>query len=350
MKKVLAWNLGLLLALAVVAELVFGTWFRGDGYGTLLLPRNLSYRFDVSNLYGRQAPVAYTRDRHGLRGSYDDLSQIGILTLGGSTTNQLYLDDAETWQTVLADRFHAAGRAVAVVNAGVDGQSTFGHLAVFDRWFPQIPDLKARYVLAYVGINDIGLDKSTKFDSMKSPEWDKRIRYYILNNSALYNLFRTVRGMLRASSHKVIHGESPLCGTEFVPGPGRDEVLPPPAGHEGYIAGYRARVKGLIGRIREFGAEPILVSQPTAEYRFDGDRVLLPVGPDGRPQASGYAVMMAYNRALIEECRAAGAICLDAGREVAFEPCDFYDRIHFDNAGARKLAEFLYSRLKNLPF
>jgi hypothetical protein len=39
-----------------------------------------------------------------------------------------------TYQARLAERFRAAGREVSVVNAGVDGQTTYGHLRNFDVW------------------------------------------------------------------------------------------------------------------------------------------------------------------------------------------------------------------------
>ena len=41
------------------------------------------------------------------------------------------------------------GKDVYVVNAGVDGQSTVGHIKNFDWWFPNIPDLKVKYFLFY---------------------------------------------------------------------------------------------------------------------------------------------------------------------------------------------------------
>jgi len=62
----------------------------------------------------------------------------------GSTTDQRFIADGETWQDVLAAEYRSHGKTVSVVNAGIDGQSTYGHLKDFDWWFPHIPGLRAR--------------------------------------------------------------------------------------------------------------------------------------------------------------------------------------------------------------
>lgn len=150
-------NLGLVLLVLLAAELIFGSWLFGPSYGDLKLPRNTVRYFDVSTMYPGGSIVVYRRDRHGLRGAHDDPSRIDILAIGGSTTNELYISEGETWPDRLAENFRRAGRPLTVVNAGVDGQSTVGPIRNFDIWFPLIPNLKARYILAYVGINDMAL-------------------------------------------------------------------------------------------------------------------------------------------------------------------------------------------------
>jgi hypothetical protein len=68
---------------------------------------------------------------------------------------------------------------------GVDGHSTFGHIATFDKWFPLIPNLKAKYIISYIGIHDSGLKNEKKYNTMQTPDLLKRARYYILNHIAL---------------------------------------------------------------------------------------------------------------------------------------------------------------------
>lgn len=204
--RVIAFNLALLAGLAVVAELVFGSIFFGENYGVLVVDRNVSRRFDATTRYGGGI-TEYLRDEHGLRGKYPGPSQIDILTMGGSTTNEILIDEGKTWSDRLGQEFADAGRPMVVVNAGVDGQSTVGHLKVFDLWFPKIPNFRPRYILAYIGINDLShllADRPpNKWEVMV--EQNKTIKQYLKNNSALYGLYRTAKGMIRARDAMLVH-------------------------------------------------------------------------------------------------------------------------------------------------
>ena len=124
--KVLGVNLAVLAGGLLVAELVFGSWLFGDDYGHMNIPRDVHRTFDVTGLYAGGGTITYTRDEHGLRGPYGDPSAIDLLAIGGSTTNQLYLDDAQTWLARLRDDLARAGTPRVIVNAAVDGQSTRG--------------------------------------------------------------------------------------------------------------------------------------------------------------------------------------------------------------------------------
>jgi len=145
--KVVSVNLALLAAVLLAAEIIFGTWMFGPKYGFLNIPRNTVRQFDVSSLYPGGGIITYSRDRHGFRGPYADVSKIDLLVMGGSTTNELYMDDSKTWSARLAHRFAGAGNPKTVVNAGLEGQSTVGHLKNFDVWFPKAQFAKRRHGL-----------------------------------------------------------------------------------------------------------------------------------------------------------------------------------------------------------
>lgn len=285
-----------------------------------------------------------------MRGKYNKLADIDFLTIGGSTTNQVYIDDDKTWQDVLRRNFLAAGKQVTVVNAGVDGHSTFGHIATFDKWFPLIPNLKAKYVVAYIGINDTAFKDENKYDTMQAPNLLKRARYYILNHSALYYLFRTVRGVLRANDAKLIHGTSSYHTVEWAKAFERDASFKIPDAYVEMLDKYRARVRVLMEKIRALGAVPVLVTQPIASYRFKDGKVLVPRNKNGEPMTDGYIRIMIYNAATMGECITAKAICLDLASEVTFEVMDFYDGIHMTPEGNKKVGNFLFEKLRDTVF
>ena len=292
--------------------------------------------------------ITYTRDGNGLRGAYADPSGIDVLTMGGSTTNQLYIDDKETWQARLADRFPRAGNPKVIVDASIDGQSTRGHIAVFERWFPLIPGLRARFVLAYVGINDMHVDDAAQWDAMESPDLSRRFRQVLLNYSAFYGLFQTARGVLRARQAKLIHGASPHTGVPWVRAHAVDAADPRAAELASRLDAYRARLGVLMGKIRRFGARPVIVTQPLAGYRIRDGWVWGVRGKDGSVSAEGYHKITAFNQAAMTVCRAEGAVCIDLGRELLFGDGDFYDRLHNTPRGAAKIGRYLYEKLKDV--
>lgn len=354
--RIVAINLGLLLAVAVVAEIAFGGWLFGHNYGTLVIPKNFTRVFDVDSLYGGGL-ILYKRDEHGLRGRYHSLSDIDILTIGGSTTNEIFIDEVATWTAVIAREFKAAGRPVTVVNAGVDGQSTVGNLKNFELWFPKIPGLKTRYVLALLGVNDAAVIKSGDeyfagpFHKSKQDRMVDLLRpskQYLINNSALYALFRNIRGMIRARDAKLIHSSKSYDGSEW-----RAPAEPPDIERRARelkhgLDQYEQRLSELTRRIRAFDAQPIYVTQHWPSYRVRDGRVLGRVGADGKVDLKEYETVMAVNRRTMAVCRDVKAICIDLASELFFDDGDHYDQLHTSPKGSEKMGKYLYGKLHPL--
>ncbi len=354
--RVVAVNVGLLLAAAVVIEIAFGGWVFGENYGTLVIPKNFTRIFDVHALYGGDR-ILFKRDAHGLRGRYQSTSDIDILAIGGSTTNEIFIDEDATWTAVIAREFKTAGHPITVVNAGVDGQSTAGNIKNFDLWFPKIPGLKARYVLALLGINDAEVVKSgdeyfagpfqkSKQDRMR--DLLRPTKQYLINNSALYALFRNLRGMVRARDARLIHGSRSYDGAQW-----RAPATPPDIERRERELGrgldlYAQRLRELARRIRAFGAEPIFVTQARPTYRIVDGRVLGRVGAGGKVELPHYETLTAVNRRTMSVCREVGAICIDLAAELPFGDGDHYDDLHTSPKGSEKIGKYLFAKLRPL--
>lgn len=352
--KVVATNIMLCLLVVIVSELIFGTWISGSSKNMMLAKKEFSYIFDSTPLYEEGGPISYKRDINGFRGRYSDPGNIGILTIGGSTTDQRYIGDTKTFQDILAARFHDAGHPLSVVNAGRDGQSTVGHLRAFEEWFPYIPDLRAKYIMAYIGINDRRLhdvDRSS-YDNFKEMTTKHRTLRYIENHSALYMLYRTIRGSAAARKGGLDHGQARIHSTDPVTGESLWRLISPPPdltalekAQEQNLKGYEERVTRLIARIRATGAEAIIVTQSEADYRVRDGAVYGRLRPDGTIDPGGYAELTAFNRRALKACQDAAAICLDLGAELWFDDRDFYDICHTTPSGARKIGNYLFEKL-----
>ena len=70
----------------------------------LNIRKNVNIEFS-HNLYNDDKTIYYKKDAHGFRGDYLKTSGINILTLGGSTTEQVYISEGKTWQDILQNLF-----------------------------------------------------------------------------------------------------------------------------------------------------------------------------------------------------------------------------------------------------
>ena len=343
-------NILLVVFVIVLIEAIFGSWFNPENLNRLNLIRDARILYKVDNLYNWPDPyIIYTRDKYGLRGSFASPNEVDILTVGGSTTDQRYISDGYTWQDVIQKEFDKVGAKVVVANAGVDGQSTFGHIKNFDWWFNQIPELRPGFILFYVGLNDFYKDTDYEYDDLVAN--DNSIKQLIKERSVFYYLYRTIKAIYKAHfvyeiSHTTIDfgtinwTEKPLLG-EY-----------PDFMHDRLTA-YAARLEQLIKRTRDFGSQPIFVTQPSREYRFNSEQLF---GVDIISQYENvrfngvdfYHMMRSMDDILLQTCKNNNVLCFDLSRDLAtrWEDQDFYDFGHMTPNGAKKVGLYLYQKLK----
>jgi lysophospholipase L1-like esterase len=353
--RVVAMNIVVVLALALTTELVFGEWIGSSAPGRLAVPRNLKVVVSAAPLYPGGGDFLYRRDALGFRGPGVDPARIGILTIGGSTTNQLYLPEEATWQAVLEQSLRQAGHDVTVANAGIDGQSTAGMIADLDFWLLEMPALKPRLVLAYVGINDVY--KSGPVTVKKGRREDRRqilrdnLQYSNLTReieqrSALVRLWTTVAGLIEADRARLRHHAIDFTSARWTDQPA--QPLWPPDQLKVNLAAYKDRLERIAGLIESMGAIPVFITQTRADYRLEDGRltgIVETSGPNGVDR--GHALTR-FNAATLEVCRYRHVACLDLATELPFSEGDFYDYEHNTPQGAEKIGRWLAGKLAGL--
>lgn len=350
--KLAAVNIAVLLLLLIPVELVFGGWLRDGGVDDLRrfsIPIGVRYEYDVSAHYTTEVGprIRYTRDRYGLRGSYRSLADVALVTVGGSTTDQKFVDDRQTWQAYTERELARLGRPLTIANAGVDGQSTVGHLFTLHNWLPLVPELKPTYVLFYVGINDVLKPRDRgDYDAKLDPSaWRAK--------SAIWQFVRTVRANLTARDVKVSHGRMPrFTESDFT----ASGLLSPDDRQRlesELTRAFVANVAALREATLRYGATPIFVTQTAFAWNGGGGA---PRGLDqrfvmhGQPMnyADISALHQAMNRALLTYCRQTATLCIDLAGELVLEADDYYDYVHQTPAGAEKVGRFLAGKLAAL--
>ena len=180
--KVISINFLSAVMIILIFEFIWGGWFFAENkkYCTYIL-----CSFDVVFESPSTGKTKYSKDKFGLRGRKNINNDIDILIIGGSTADQKYVDDNATWDFFLERKFRESGKDIDIVNAAIDGQSSVGHIWNFQEWFVNIPNFSPRYILFYIGINDIApRDIVRSFDGA-TETW----KHVIKRNSVLYKIY-----------------------------------------------------------------------------------------------------------------------------------------------------------------
>jgi len=332
----------------LIIELIFGNWIDPNDLNKLNIIRSKELNLNISDIYVNPYPeIVYTRDKYGLRGSFDNTSEIDILTVGGSTTNQLYIADGKTWQDVIQDRFLSIGKDIKVANAGIDGQSTFGHIKNFEWWFPYIPDLKPKYILFYVGINDFYKDDGYVYDALldKNKSHGKMLK----DKSAIYNIYRIINETYFARyvydiGHNVSIDFSKVEWTQIPIQKDYTKLM------NKRLNEYAERLTILIAKTREFGSEPIFATQPTRKYRFnkgviEGIKAPFPYDSTLINGVDYYHMMKLQDRTTCLVGSKNQVTCLDMAKGNLWIDEDYYDYIHMTPSGVKRVGEYLFEAL-----
>ncbi len=365
MKKVILVNCLLVLTGLFLLELFFGSWFsQTPPLYRFIKPKNVHKTY-VSSFAGQPANTTYTIDKYGFRGLDKALDEIFIVTVGGSTTDQKYIDDKFTYEAWLQRFFEAEGRNVDIVSAGIDGQSTYGHLKNFPYWFEKLPQFRPRYILYYVGVNDFYILRELPgFDAMEKRGFKAALRNtqsYLKENSALYAAGTVIISLI--SPPDVAHFRSdkpPAWSTGNWTTQSYVRTFRTPKVQESLLQ-LKGRISELAERTRKLGATPIFVTQRSVNWIEHEGKIWGRKGPLTRRHADALADMRKLSgvdyywlermqaSAIMEACHASSGICIDlAGAMKLDHVAHFYDAAHTTPAGSKRIAEFLYPKLRDL--
>ena len=346
--KIVTVNIAILSILIVLVELCFGNWLGKKNINHLNIYKNFTYKYKQA-LYKGNPNIIYKKDKYGFRGNYKNIKDIDILTVGGSTTDQRFITEGKTWQNVLSRLLSSRGQYTSVVNAGVNGQSTIGHIKNFQIWFPQIKDFNPKYFLFYLGINDFYVDQQSPFDNLEQ----QNLTQIIKSNSISYYLFRTLRGIILAHFvYKVTHKKINFTKMKWTKIPLIKSKKAYQKVMKTRLHNYQRRLRILFTLVKQhYQSKIILVTQKYNYYNkingeihgLDKVRFFDGIKYNGVDQ---YYLMRLLNKAAIEICNEFNGICIDFAEDIKLNHDDFYDFAHNTPIGADKIGRYLYEELK----
>jgi|TARA_B100000315_G_scaffold156987_2_gene145550 lysophospholipase L1-like esterase len=344
----IGWTLGLSIAL-VSLELFLrmidlDKWFTAEnlgsgGHGIL---HNSRIEYPISDLYQySDTKVIYTRNEYGLRDNCVDPSKIKLITIGGSTTDQRYLNFEDTYQYVLQETIeNYLNDEYCVSNAGYDGHSSSAHVYLLEEMFPQmIPSLNPEIVLLYVGINDAPIYYLNVFEP---PAPFKKELKKLKIVQQLIPLWRFIQS-LRTQKYEGFGGHHPASYevndytvSHFNPEIKLLEKLA--------VTRFRANMKKILTAIDKMNAKAICVTQPHQYITQKGgvDYAVPNVLKEGVSGLDYDFLLRAINTEIISLCGYDNTIDLYAKK---FEKAFFYDGVHTTPKGANFIGKQLASEI-----
>ena len=316
---------------------------------------NIHYTRQISSphVVGISGVSHFTTGPRGIRAATRPSPQQNtrILCIGGSTTECVYLDDEETWPTLLDKELngaHPEGR-IWVGNVGISGFYTREHL----QFVQESPLLNGTALLVVQpGINDLWrflaqeelYTNFGRFEPVQGPpDSEKKPPPYrpLWTRSRVIQLFHT----LRAEPPPLAIQEG-IGGKEYQIRRERraaatlvDELPDLSAG----LAAYKERIADLITESRRRGVSVVFTTQPVL-WRKDlptdlAGRCWFGWLTDDRYLTLGAlrTAMNRYNAILLETCREKDVPCVDLS-PMNGEGKWFYDDCHFTEAGAVEVA------------
>ena len=373
--------LGCLIGLGAAEVLLRTLWPGGNKY--FLWPHHLSVTFKPSTdiVHGVSPEARIQVNSQGIIGAEfaeNHAAEYRILTVGGSTTLCIMLDQSKHWGARLGVGLGktADGRNVWVGNVGRQGFNSRDHLG-FMRLAGGQYDLDMIAML--VGANDFMglLGQGTTYDPDFVLDED---RYYdwlrdrfiqapltgshggpIYERTALWQLARWVRGMY-VNRRKVTmdnNGEWLKTAREHRRAATIVDQLPP---LEPALREYQRNLEMIVQEARRRSLRLVLLTQPTFWRESmppeEEGLVWMGYGPAkpgedvswpwwDAPRTVMYSTgalakgMAAYNQRLLDTCTKLGAECIDLASRIPRTPEMFFDDMHYTERGAQQMANEL---------
>jgi len=318
----------------------FATRIRGN---KILLPVYHKYVIENKETDKLDSPIIYTRNSIGFRGEEppDNLNEhLSIITVGGSTTECLYLSDDKTWSYLLGKRLKETFGPLWLNNAGLDGHSTFGHIILLQDY---LVELKPKIVLFLIGLNDIGSTKCPIFEKDDDPKDILARKSEVA--SFLLNSYRVIKAKSKQLGHTIMN----LQEAETISF-SEEEIQKELTRYEkDYIKSYETRLLKIIEISRKNKIDPIFVTQPFLLGDVVDEYTGIYLGDIKHGEHSGifsWRILDLYNRATKRIAEENDVFVIDLANKLPKNSEYFYDYLHYSNKGAVKISEILYVALK----
>ena len=164
--KIFIINSFIVLLFISIIELCFGYWFDKNNFGPHLREHRMKNQRILWTDENEEVEYFYRRNYYGFRGADIDPSEIEGVILGGSNIEERYKPEEYTITEFLNKKLKKNNINIKFINGGIEGQSTAGMISGFNNWLLKLKNFKPKFIIFYIGINDVGLSDNIILDNI----------------------------------------------------------------------------------------------------------------------------------------------------------------------------------------
>jgi lysophospholipase L1-like esterase len=310
--------------------------------GEIILPVNTRYELDIPPYPGMDTHIVHSKNSLGFRGpELLDSTLKRIIVMGGSTTECFYLNDGKDWPSILGQKLKERYHNIWLNNAGMDGQSSFGHLRMLEQY---ILKLKPHYIFFMCGLNDMSLDTPSRFDENKGIF--RTVYDFLELPSTVRNIIRAGKAREAGLNHRFIHdlynADTLMMNDSQMMDRLRYEL--------NYLGGYKKRVETIIRICKSKGIKPVFIAQ---SILFSDDTDLYTnvyLGDLKTGSINGktrHYILKMYNKITYDICKKDTVPFINLNARLPKDSRFYYDGYHFTNDGAEMAAGMIFDDINN---
>ena len=335
---------GIFLIYILIIEIMFGDWFSKYNLGPYMRDHRLKKNPVILLSDNKKYEFFYERNHHGFRGGELNPSKIEAVMIGGSTTDERYKPLEFTIAENLNKLLKEKGHNFKIVNAGIAGQSTYGHIYNFEHWFTKLENFSPKLYIFYIGLNDqyatyrkVEDLKPSQGNVLKSGEFSEEIEIFLDNvksRSFFSDKIKKIRLRYFSTGKKIAYDLNYFIGANY------EQIKE----HKNYqyinyeqalkihdIKFLKLKYKELIYNylnnveiLSDYAKKNNGVSIFVTQVRYDGLKA---------------DVLFALNYSLIEYCEKRNFNCIDLGKKLNGKIKYWYDDAHTSILGSKVVAE-----------
>lgn len=350
----------------LAAECLCGPWGAVErNHAWYVWPPGYSCRTATKGLAGVAPRGRFTVNSLGLRGAEPRPDVPRILCVGGSTTECFYLDDDKSWPAVLERELASAGHPAQALNAGRSGLVAADHALLLEK-LPEAKDADCWVVLC--GVNDLGHQLRGLYADSVARSFERTFAYRrpglahawrrpwqrnLLLVERLEQVRHRVKAAFRDADYQVVQDTEVIQDPEgqWIARERQRRMAAEKSAElprlEPWLDEYERQLARIIALARASDKRLVLLTQPVL-WQTPMPPELDELCLGGELLAGGRlsnelraAAMAAYNQRMLEVARRERVECLDLASALPRTLESFYDDCHFNEPGARRVAQEL---------